>query len=69
MIEMDAILKAYIFEAKEVEKASLKVELKKPSQFIVATAFQSKINTLPKKRKRLNRGWKNTCDLFSKEKD
>lgn len=38
------ILKACIYEAIEVEKAGLKVALKKPSEFAVAEEFQQQLN-------------------------
>lgn len=41
------ILKAYIYEAIEVEKAGLKVSLKKTEDFAVADEFQSKLNSIP----------------------
>ncbi len=45
------VLKAYIYEAIEVEKAGLKVKLKKPSQFAVAEEFQKKLDKMPALRK------------------
>lgn len=42
--DKEAILKAYIYEAIEVEKAGLKVELKKPTEFKVADEFKSKLD-------------------------
>jgi uncharacterized protein YdeI (YjbR/CyaY-like superfamily) len=42
--KMEAILKAYIYEAIEVEKAGLKVTLKKSSEFIIPEEFQKKLN-------------------------
>ena len=44
--EREAIIKAYIFEAIEVEKAGLKVVLKPTTAFTVATEFQDKLNEL-----------------------
>ncbi len=44
IVERAAILKTYIFEAIEVEKAGLKVELKKPSEFKMVEEFQLKLN-------------------------
>lgn len=38
-----SILKAYIYEAIEIEKAGLKVELKKTSDFPVSEEFQTKL--------------------------
>lgn len=42
-----AILKAYIFEAIEVEKAGLKVELKKTSEFSMPEEFKKKLDKTP----------------------
>lgn len=43
----EAILKAYIYEAIEVEKAGLKVEMKKSTDYAVAEEFQQKLNENP----------------------
>lgn len=40
-------LKKYIYEAAEIEKAGLKVELKKVSEFEIASEFQTKLEELP----------------------
>jgi uncharacterized protein YdeI (YjbR/CyaY-like superfamily) len=40
-------LKAYIYEAIEVEKAGLKVKLKKTADFPVPEEFQQKLNKMP----------------------
>ena len=45
--EMDAILKAYVYEATEIEKAGLKVEIKKPDAFNIPEEFQKKLDTTP----------------------
>ena len=45
--EMKNILKTYIYEAIEVEKACLKVELKKPAEFKISEEFQNKLNEIP----------------------
>jgi uncharacterized protein YdeI (YjbR/CyaY-like superfamily) len=45
--ELESILKAYIYEAIEVEKAGLKVQLKKPAEFKVAEEFQYKLDHIP----------------------
>ncbi|MHA4740488.1 YdeI/OmpD-associated family protein [Dyadobacter sp. MSC1_007] len=45
--DSEAALKAYIYEAIEVEKAGLKVELKKTREFAMAEEFESKLNELP----------------------
>jgi uncharacterized protein YdeI (YjbR/CyaY-like superfamily) len=47
ILEQEAILKAYIYEAIEVEKAGLKVTLKKPSEFATCEEFQHKLDELP----------------------
>ena len=45
--ELEPILKAYIFEAVEVEEAGLKVPLKSPAEFTVAEEFQMKLDEMP----------------------
>ncbi len=47
IIEIQTSLKAYIYEAIEIEKAGLKVELKKPSEFKIAEEFQQKLDENP----------------------
>jgi uncharacterized protein YdeI (YjbR/CyaY-like superfamily) len=47
IIDMESILKAYIHEAIEVEKAGLNVELKKVTEFTVSAEFQDKLNHIP----------------------
>jgi uncharacterized protein YdeI (YjbR/CyaY-like superfamily) len=44
IVKIKSILKAYIYEAIEVEKAGLKVELKKPSEFAMAEEFRKKLD-------------------------
>ena len=44
---METILKAYINQAIEVEKAGLKVILKKTTEFIIPEEFQNKIKKFP----------------------
>src|ERR1700733_8680666 len=44
---MESILKAYIYEAIEVEKAGLKVLLKKTSEYSVPVEFQNKLDKNP----------------------
>ena len=44
IVAMETILKAYIHEAIEVEKAGLKVKLKKTSEFKIPEEFQSKLD-------------------------
>lgn len=45
--EREDILKSYIREAIKVEKAGLKVELKKVSEFKMAEEFQQKLDAIP----------------------
>src|SRR4051794_12534557 len=47
IVKMEPTLKAYIYEAIEVEKAGLKVDLKKASEFSVPEEFQNKLNKTP----------------------
>ncbi len=47
IVEMEPILKAYIHEAIEVEKAGLKVNLKETSDFIIPEEFQNKLDEFP----------------------
>lgn len=44
IVELESVLKAYIFEAIEVEKAGLKVELKKTTEFAIPEEFQTKLD-------------------------
>lgn len=44
IVEAEPALKAYIFEAIEVEKAGLKIDFKKTEEFSVAEEFQTKPN-------------------------
>ena len=47
IVKMKTILKAYIHEAIEVEKAGLKVNFKKTSEFIIPEEFQRKLTKIP----------------------
>ncbi|MFX1477764.1 MAG: YdeI family protein, partial [Promethearchaeota archaeon] len=47
IVEMEPILKTYIDEAVEVEKAGLKVNFKKTTDFIIPEEFQSKLDEIP----------------------
>lgn len=47
IVEKEAFLKAYIYEAIEVEKAGLKVNFKKASEYAVPEEFQQKLDTTP----------------------
>jgi len=47
IVEMEIILKAYIHEAIEVEKAGLKVKLRKTSDFKIPEEFQNSLDANP----------------------
>jgi uncharacterized protein YdeI (YjbR/CyaY-like superfamily) len=47
IVELEPSLKAYIYEAIEVEKAGLKVDLKKTGDFKVPEEFQKKLDEMP----------------------
>jgi len=47
IVKLKTILKAYILEAIEVEKAGLKVNLKKTSEFKIPQEFQNKLDEIP----------------------
>jgi uncharacterized protein YdeI (YjbR/CyaY-like superfamily) len=47
IVKMKPILKAYIYEAIEVEEAGLKVPLKKTSEFPMPEELQNKLNKTP----------------------
>jgi uncharacterized protein YdeI (YjbR/CyaY-like superfamily) len=47
IVELEPSLKAYIYEAIEVEKAGLKVNLKKTEDFKVPEEFQKKLDEMP----------------------
>jgi uncharacterized protein YdeI (YjbR/CyaY-like superfamily) len=47
IVEMEPILKAYIYEAIEVEKADLKVNFKKTIEFIIPEEFRNKLDEIP----------------------
>jgi uncharacterized protein YdeI (YjbR/CyaY-like superfamily) len=47
IVEMETILKAYIYEAIEVEKAGLKVNFKKTTEFVIPEEFQNKLDEIP----------------------
>ena len=46
IVEMEATLRAYIYEAIEVEKAGLTVEFKKTTDFSIPEEFQTKLDEL-----------------------
>jgi uncharacterized protein YdeI (YjbR/CyaY-like superfamily) len=47
IIEMETILKAYVYEAIEVEKAGLEVNFKKSTEYIIPEELQNKFDELP----------------------
>jgi len=47
IVEMEVILKSYIYEAIEVEKAGLEIEFKKPAEFKMAAEFQNTLDEMP----------------------
>jgi uncharacterized protein YdeI (YjbR/CyaY-like superfamily) len=47
IVEMETILKAYIYEAIEVEKAGLQVNYKKTTEFNLPEEFQNKLDEIP----------------------
>jgi len=47
IVDLEHVIKAYIFEAIEVEKAGLKVVLKTTADFDVPAEFQSKLDHIP----------------------
>ena len=47
IVKMERILKAYVYEAIEVERAGLQVKLKKTKDFKIPEELQSKLNKMP----------------------
>ena len=47
IVEIETILKAYIYEAIEIEKAGLEVNFKKSTEFKIPEEFQNKLNEVP----------------------
>jgi uncharacterized protein YdeI (YjbR/CyaY-like superfamily) len=47
IVEMETIIKNYIRQAIEIEKAGLKVDMKRTADFSVATEFQYKLDHIP----------------------
>ena len=44
IVKLKPVLKSYIYEAIEVEKAGLKVKLKKTKEYVIPEEFQKKLN-------------------------
>lgn len=47
ILEKESIIKDYIYEAIEVEKAGLEVEFKKNTDYIIPDEFQNKLDEMP----------------------
>lgn len=47
IVQMEKVIKAYIYEAIEIEKAGLKVPLKKTTDFNIPAEFQNKLDKMP----------------------
>jgi uncharacterized protein YdeI (YjbR/CyaY-like superfamily) len=47
IVKMESVLKAFIYEAIEVEKAGLKVDLKKTSEFKIPEEFKNRLDESP----------------------
>jgi len=47
IVSLEATLKAYVYEAIEVEKAGLEVNFKKNTEFIIPDEFQNKLDEIP----------------------
>ncbi|MBN9382275.1 MAG: YdeI family protein [Chitinophagaceae bacterium] len=47
IVQLEPVLKAYIYEAIEVEKAGLKVKYKKTAQFPIPEEFQKRLDKVP----------------------
>lgn len=47
IVKLEPTIKAYLYEAMEVEKAGLKVDFKKVSEFVIPEEFQKKMKEMP----------------------
>jgi len=47
IVELESIIKTYIYEAIEVEKAGLEITFKKTEEFIIPDEFQKKLDEAP----------------------
>lgn len=47
IVKLEAVLKTYVYQAIEVEKAGLKVEFKKTAEYTVPEEFQLKLDQIP----------------------
>jgi len=51
ILQVESVLKAYVYEAIDIEKVGLKVKFKPASEFAVAEEFQNKLDKMPALRK------------------
>lgn len=54
IVKLAKTLKAYVYEAVEVERAGLKVKMKKTSDFKIPEEFQKKLDKMPSLKKSFN---------------
>ncbi|MCC6372497.1 MAG: YdeI/OmpD-associated family protein [Bacteroidia bacterium] len=54
IVKKESQIKAYVFEATEIEKAGLKVVLKKNTEFKMPEEFENKLNKMPALKKAFN---------------
>ena len=47
IVKLEPVLKAYIYQAIEVERAGLKVNFKKTTAFVIPEEFQNKLDKTP----------------------
>jgi uncharacterized protein YdeI (YjbR/CyaY-like superfamily) len=47
IVKLEPVLKAYIYEAIEVEKAGLEVNFKKTTEFVIPEEFKNKLDKIP----------------------
>ncbi len=47
IVRLESILKSYVYEAIEVEKAGLKVNFKKKTEYLIPGEFQRKLDEIP----------------------
>ena len=70
IVEMEPILKAYIYEAIEMEKAGLKVNFEKNTELIIPEEFQNKLDEIPALKTAfdaLMSGWQRAYILYFSE--
>jgi len=47
IVKLKSVLKAYLFEAMEIEKSGLKVAFKKPEDFVMPEEFENRLKMMP----------------------